>query len=116
LLGYTKVLGAFLTSEYACRLTTHNADGSFADFQKALRVRLNISKKEPLVIKQLDGDYTLDIETGAFLAGPRSVSLTESCARTEEEYEAFCHFAKSASQLHISVNGGLRDRSKVMCL
>ncbi|KAF9653914.1 hypothetical protein BDM02DRAFT_3182353 [Thelephora ganbajun] len=68
-------------------------DSSFADFQKALRARLNISKNEPLVIKQIDGDYTLDIET-------------------EEEYEAFCHFAKSAPQLHISVNGGLRGQSK----
>ena len=54
--------------KYPCRLTTHNADSSFADFQKALRARLNISKNEPLVIKQIDGEYTLDIETGAFFA------------------------------------------------
>ena len=47
-----------------CRLTVHNLDGSFVDFQKALRVRLNISRNEPLVIKQIDGDYVLDIETG----------------------------------------------------
>jgi len=40
----------------------------------------------------------------------------DSYTRTEEEYEAFCHFAKSASQLHISVNGGLRDQPKVMYL
>lgn len=116
MLGCTKVLGAFLPPEYACRLTTHNADGSFADFQKALRVRLNIPKNEPLVVKQLDGDYTLDIETGGFLAGLRFAVFIEPCARTEEEYEAFCHFAKSASQLHISVNGGLRDQLKVMSL
>ena len=48
-------------------LTLHDTDGSFADFQKALRTRLNISKDEPLVIRQIDGDYTLDIETGLFL-------------------------------------------------
>ena len=107
----------FYRKEYVCRLTTHNPDGSFADFQKALRVRLNISNNEPLVIKQLDGDYTLDIETGSFLAGPCVlVFYIESCVRTEGEYEAFCHSAKSASQLHISVNGGLRNQLKVMFL
>jgi hypothetical protein len=42
--------------------------------------------------------------------------FTNSYALVEEEYEAFCHLAKSASQLHISVNGGLRDQSKVMYL
>jgi len=103
--------------EYVCRLTTHDPDGSFADFQKALRARLNIPKNEPLVVKQIDGDYMLDIETGSFLAGPCVlVCSIESCARTEEDYEAFCHFAKSASQLHISVNGGLRNQSKVTFL
>ena len=50
--------------EYVCKLTTHHPDGSFTDFQKALRVRLNISKNEPLVIKQIDGGCMLDIETG----------------------------------------------------
>lgn len=59
----------FYRKESARRLTTRNPDGSLADFQKALRVRLNISKNEPLVIKQMDGDYTLDIETGSFLVG-----------------------------------------------
>jgi len=114
LLGYTKVLGPFHRQKYTCRLTVHRADGSFADFQKALRVRLNVPGNEPLVIKQIDGDYTLDIETGVFLPGPCCLELfIESYARTEEEYEAFCHFAKSASQLHISVNGGLKDQSKV---
>jgi hypothetical protein len=103
--------------KYVCKLTTYHPDGSFADFQKALRARLNILGNEPLVIKQIDGDYMLDIETGSFLAGPCVlVFFIESCARTEEEYEAFCHFAKSASQLHISVNGGLRNRLKVMFL
>lgn len=58
----------FYGQKYARRLTIHNTDGSFADLQKALRARLNISKDEPLVIKQIDGDYALDIETGAFLA------------------------------------------------
>ena len=47
-----------------CGLTAFNPDGSFADFQKALRTRLNIPKDEPLVVKQIDGDYMLDIETG----------------------------------------------------
>lgn len=97
------------------RLTTFHPDGSFADFQKALRARLNILKNEPLVVKQIDGDYMLDIETGSFFAGPYVlVFYIDSCARLEEDYEAFCHFAKSASQLHISVNGGLRNQSKVM--
>lgn len=105
----------FHRKKHTCRLTTHNPDGSFADFQTALRVRLNVSDSEPLVIKQIDGDYTLDIETGLSIACPRvSVFVTEMCARTEEEYEAFCHFAKSVSQLHISVNGGMINRSKVI--
>ena len=97
-------------------LTIHNADGSFADLQKALRARLNISKNEPLVIKQVDGDYTLDIETGASFVGPCFILLQLTRARAEEEYEAFCHFAKSVSQLHVSVNGGLMDQSKVTFL
>jgi hypothetical protein len=97
------------------RLTTHDTGSSFADFKKALRARLNITNG-PLVIKQIDGDYTLDIETGAFFYYPAFCCFTESCARTEEEYEAFCHFAESASQLHVSVNGGLRDHSKVVRL
>lgn len=58
-----------ITHKFAHRLTTHEPDVSFADFQKALRVRLNITKNEPLVIKQIDGDYTLDIETGLPFAG-----------------------------------------------
>ena len=105
----------FYRKDYVCRLTTFNPDGSFADFHKALRTRLNIPKDEPLVVKQIDGDYMLDIETGSFLAGPYVlVFYIEPCARTEEDYEAFCHFAKSASQLHISVNGGMRNQLKVM--
>jgi hypothetical protein len=59
-----------VSQKHARRLTFHNADGSLADFQKALRARLNISKNEPLAVKQLDGDYTLDIETGPCPAGP----------------------------------------------
>lgn len=61
----------FHHKRYTCRLTTHNPDDSFADFQTALRVRLNVSDSEPLVIKQIDGDYMLDIETGLSLTGPR---------------------------------------------
>ena len=49
-------------------LTFYDAGGSFTDFQKALRARLNVLENEPLVIKQIDGDYTLDIETGPFSA------------------------------------------------
>ena len=74
-LGYTKVFEAFISRKYACRLTIRNTDGSFADLQKALRTRLNISKNEPLVIKQVDGDYTLDIETGPPSVGPCFVCL-----------------------------------------
>ena len=69
LLGYTKVCGAFIFRKYTYKLTIRNSDGSFADLQKALRTRLNISTNEPLVIKQIDGDYTLDIETGASPVG-----------------------------------------------
>ena len=81
LLGYTKVLGAFNRRKYTCGLTIRRADGSFTDFQKALRVRLNIPKNEPLVVKQIDGDYTLDIETGAFLLGLCCLNFIESCGR-----------------------------------
>ena len=77
MLGCTKVLGVPYYKKHAHRLTIHRlADGSLADLQKALRVRLNISKNEPLVIKQIDGDYTLDIETGAFFAGPRFLAFS----------------------------------------
>lgn len=77
MLGCTKVLGVPYYKKHACRLTSHHhVDGSFADFQKALRLRLNISKNEPLVIKQIDGDYTLDIETGAFFAGSRFLAFS----------------------------------------
>ena len=58
------------THNSARKLTTRNTDGSFADFQQALRLRLSISKNDPLVIKQIDGDYTLDIETGPSFVGP----------------------------------------------
>ena len=65
----------FVSQEFSSVLTIRNADGSFADFQKALRARLNISKNEPLVIKQIDGDYTLDIETGRFIVVQHLVVL-----------------------------------------
>lgn len=61
--------GILITRESTCRLTICDADGSFADFQKALRARLNISKTGPLIIKQIDGDYALDIETSLLFAG-----------------------------------------------
>lgn len=60
---------------HPCGLTVRGSDGSFADFKKALRARLNISKHEPLVIKQIDGDYTLDIETGPSFVGPHFVFI-----------------------------------------
>jgi hypothetical protein len=63
------------TRKFVLGLTIPDADGSFADFQKALRLRLNVSKNEPLVIKQIDGDYTLDIETGPLFAGQHLVVL-----------------------------------------
>ena len=55
--------------KFAYKLTLRHTGGPFADFQKALRARLNISKNEPLMIKHIDGDYTLDIETGTLFAG-----------------------------------------------
>ena len=58
-----------VTQTFTYKLTTPDADGPFADLQQALRLRLNLSKNEPLIIKQIDGDYTLDIETGPLFAG-----------------------------------------------
>lgn len=90
-LGYTKVLGAFHREKYTYKLTTRNIDGSFADFRTALRVRLNISDNESLVIKQIDGDYTLDIETGLPLAGPCSPVLL--LKRVHEQKRSMRHSA-----------------------